>query len=126
MRLSPVILLSAAAVVSAFQSPDPNQESWRPLPVGGGNVPEIHSLKLKRQLYAVSGTLLFYCVTIFLNIFFILPRLCAYASHPIRGLIADGSIGCDRKMVHTLRSEAYGQQIGQHRNFDGEGLMGRV
>lgn len=81
MRLSPVILLSAAAVVSAFQSPDQNQESWRPLPVGGGNVPEIHSLKLKRQLYAVSDTLYFYCVSVFLDVLFTLPRLCACMHH---------------------------------------------
>lgn len=94
MRLSPVILLSAAAVVSAFQPvilPDSIEESgWRLLPGAGvdRNIPEVHSLKLKRQPHVVSGILYFtltlsFCRNIFTWAFFF-----------SQGATSDSKAGC--------------------------------
>lgn len=68
------------------------------------NIPEVHSLKLKRQPHVVSGILYFtltlsFCRNIFTWAFFF-PRV----PHPIRRPVADGMSGCDRAMAHILRS----------------------
>lgn len=70
--------------MSAFQPvivPDSIKESgWRPLPGAGvdRNIPEVHSLRLKRQPHTVSGILyftvaLFICRNIFHGLFSFFP-----------------------------------------------------
>lgn len=108
MRLSPVILLSAA-VVSAFQPvilPDFEESGWRLLSGAGvdRNIPEVHSLKLKRQPYVVSGILYLLSLYIFAEISFMGLSFSPRVSHLIRRPVADGMSGYDRTMVHILRS----------------------
>lgn len=98
MRLSPVILLSAAAVVSAFR-PDIVTNSgkgleWRPLSEKIG-IPEVHSLKLKRQPHTVS---------VLVSMKYLSSFFPGCVHYPIRGPVANGPIDCDRMMVHIPRS----------------------